>query len=66
MANQNFSEVRSDTKPTQRIDKSTKRATPSPFVERTAGCGGLPGKSQPGDRSAGTKRAKIHPKSSGL
>ena len=34
--------------------------------ERTANWGGLPGPTQPRDRSAGVKKLKIHPMSKGL
>lgn len=34
--------------------------------EKTAAWPGLPGKAQDKDRSAGVKRAKIHPKSVGI
>lgn len=38
----------------------------SSMTEKTAGWGGLPGSSQPKDRSGGVKRLQIHPKTEGL
>ena len=46
--------------------KRRKPAKEPPFVEKTAAWAGLPGKSQPKDRSAGVKRARVHPKSEGV
>jgi len=43
----------------------TRSATAPKFTEKTAAWAGLPGKSGP-NRSAGVKRARIHPKSEGL
>jgi hypothetical protein len=39
---------------------------PAPMPERTAGWPGLPGKTQPTDRSQGIKRVKGHAKSEGI
>ncbi len=48
------------------LRESTKTGS-SPFKEKPAfPSADLPGKTQPKDRSGGTKRLKIHPKSSGI
>lgn len=68
MANKFFSEFDKD-------KQFKDRSTPSgPSIkqpdlslkEKTAAWPGLPGKAQSKDRSAGIKRAKIHPKSVGI
>lgn len=49
--------------------KQFKRSTPagkSSVNEKTANWPSLPGKAQPRDRSAGVKRARVHPKSVGI
>ena len=66
MANPNFSDVSPGNKPDHAISKPKTRAASAPMPERTAGWGGLPGKSQPKDRSGGVMRLKTHPKSEGL
>lgn len=65
MVNPDFSPLREGTKSTPGLKKPTKAATPS-FKEKPGFDTGLPGKTQPKDRSNGIQRAKIHPKSEGL
>ena len=65
MANPDHREFDTKLGNTAKKFKRRKPAKEPPFVEKTAGWGGLPGKAGP-NRSAGVKKARTHPKSEGL
>lgn len=65
MANADFSPLREGQKSTPGRKKPTMAKDPG-FREKPGFNTGVPGKTQPKDRSNGIKRLKIHPKSEGL
>lgn len=65
MVNPDFSPLREGTKSTPGRRAPTKAKDPG-FKEKPGFNTGVPGKTQPKDRSNGIKRLKIHPKSEGL
>lgn len=66
MANPDFREFDTGLGNTAKQFKRRKSAGQPSVNEKTANWPGLAGKAQPRDRSAGVKRARIHPKSVGL
>lgn len=65
MVNADFSPLRQGQKSTPGIKAPVKAKDPG-FKEKPGFNTGVPGKTQPKDRSNGIARAKIHPKSEGL
>lgn len=65
MVNPDFSPLREGTKSTPGRKSPTMAKNPS-FKENPGFNTGVPGKTQPKDRSNGIKRLKIHPTSEGL
>lgn len=60
--NEDFNNRRSSAPPL----KTKKPGPKGKLKEKTVAWGGLPGKTQPKDRSGGVKKLKIHPVSIGL
>lgn len=66
MANPDYSEDFNKRKQASSAKRKTFHGSDIGFNESTANWGGLPGKTQPKDRSGGTPKVKIYPQSKGL